>query len=157
MICRLGFSEETGIDETALSEEASRTLITCEGHMDVDYENSIAVFHEDVYVDDPSFQMWSDEMTVFFKADLQSIAKVIAVGSVRMKKDDRSAKSDHCVYDTKDGSIVLTGNPLVKKGEDVLSGEKITFYRHNNKMLIEPRAKLIMYSDDGSMGDEGFF
>ena len=145
------FTDEQG------QKENPQTNIKCSGPMDVDYETNIAVFHDDVFVDDPGFKLWADVMTVHFEEGLQTINRVIAVGSVRIEKEDRKAKAEHAVYTVSDGRIVLTGNPLVKKDEDVLSGDQITFFRDDNRMLIEPKAKLIIYTDDPEAADEDFF
>jgi lipopolysaccharide transport protein LptA len=136
---RLLFSEE---------KKDPPTTITCKGNLDMDYEKNIAVFHQDVIVEDPRMKMTADKMTVFFQPDSKTVEKVIAKGRVRFKKETKSAMADMAVYTAGDGKIVLTGNPKVKKGQDVISGEKITFFRDDQRMLVEPRAKLILYSSD---------
>lgn len=122
------------------------TEITCKGKLDMDYEKNIAVFHNDVTVEDPRMKMNADQMTVYFESKEKNIEKVVATGNVRFKKEDKSAMSNQAVYTAKDGKIVLTGQPMVKSDRNVLAGEKITFYRDDNRMLIEPSAKLILYS-----------
>jgi lipopolysaccharide transport protein LptA len=135
------------------SEEAAKTepqtTITCKGNLDMDYEKNMAVFHDDVVVDDPQMKMTAKEMTVFFEPNSKSIDKVIAKGQVRFKKEDKTAMAENAVYTAKDGKVILTGKPMVKKGQDVMSGDKITFFRNDQRMLIEPRAKLIFYSSEG--------
>lgn len=128
--------------------ENSKTEITCEGKLDMDYEKNIAIFHNDVRVEDPRMKMNADLMTVYFQPKEKNIEKVVAIGNVRFKKEDKTAKSNQAVYTAKDGKIVLTGQPMVKRDRDVLAGEKITFFRDDNRMLIEPSAKLIIYSSD---------
>lgn len=138
---RLLFSEE-------MSKKDPQTTITCKGNLDMDYEKNIAVFHQEVVVEDPRMKMTADKMTVFFKPDSKTIEKVVAKGRVRFKKETKSAMAESAVYTANDGRVVLTGNPKVKKGQDVIAGEKITFFRDDQRMLVEPRAKLILYSSD---------
>lgn len=145
------------VDMMAEEVQKPQTQIKCSGPMDVDYATNVATFYDDVFVNDPDFKMWSDEMTVYFNDGMQTIKKVIAVGSVKLEKEERRAKSEHAVYTVNDGRIVLTGDPMVKKGEDVLTGDKITFFRDDNRMLIEPKAKLIIYSPDDSTMEDDFF
>ncbi len=123
-----------------------QTEITCKGKLDMDYEKNVAVFHNDVTVEDPRMKMNADLMTVYFEPKEKNIEKVVATGNVRFRKEDKTAKSNQAVYTVKDGKIVLTGQPMVKRDRDVLAGEKITFFRDDNRMLIEPSAKLMIYS-----------
>ncbi|MBI3277484.1 MAG: LptA/OstA family protein [Chlamydiae bacterium] len=133
----------------------SQTTITCKGPLDMDYDHHKAVFHQDVVVRDPRMKMTADEMTVYFQEKSKTIDKVIAVGHVRFRKEEKSAKAKQAIYTAGDGKVVLTGDPMVKKGEDVITGEKITFYRDDSRMLVEPNAKLVLYSagKDGAEQD----
>lgn len=125
-----------------------KTTVTCKGKMDVDYKKNKAEFYDDVVVNDPQMKMTADKMTVYFASKTKAIHKIIATGNVKFKKDDRSAKSGKAVYTAEDGKVVLTGDPMVKKGMDIVQGEVITFYRDDSRMLVEPTAKLILYSSD---------
>ena len=122
--------------------------ITCKGRLDMDYARNVAVFNDDVRVEDERMLMKADRMKVFFESGTREIKKVIATGKVRFKKDDRSAKARKALYTASDGRVVLTGDPKVKKGLDIITGDKITFFRTDNRMLVEPSAKLILYSGD---------
>ena len=124
------------------------TTVTCKGELNFEYEKNKATFHQDVVVEDPRMKMTADNMTAYFIPKTKEINKIIAVGNVRFKKEEKSAKSEKAVYTAQDGKVVLTGHPLVKNGESIMSGEKITFFRDNNRMLIEPSAKLVLYSSD---------
>lgn len=132
------------------------TTITCSGPLDFDYEKRIAFFHENVVVEDSKMKMNADEMTVHFNTDGESLEMVVATGSVKFKKGDRRAKSQKAVYTAADGTIVLTGEPMVKKGPDILTAEKITFFRNDNRMICEPSARLVIYSKEHEGDDEWF-
>ena len=45
--------------------------------------------------------------------------------------------------------IILTGKPQVTRDQDVLTGDKITFWRNENRMIVEPRARLVLQSEPG--------
>lgn len=132
--------------------EKPQTTITCKGHLDMSYGKNMAIFNEDVIVNDPRMKMKADKMKVYFEPKTRAIEKVIATGHVRFKKEDKSAKSRKAVYTAKDGKVVLTGKPMVKKGGSIMTGEIITFFRDDSRMLIEPTAKVIFYTAD----QEGF-
>ena len=129
-------------------EELVKTQITCDGALEVDYENNIATFNDNVIVKDPQVMLKADKMQVFFDADSKSVARIIAEGEVRFKKGDRQAKSEHAEYFADEGKIVLSGNPMVRRGMDALTGERIIFYRNNNRMVCEPNAQLVIFTKE---------
>ena len=149
-----GFScAEEGVEELVLEkkqelEELVKTQITCDGALEVDYENNIATFNDNVIVKDPQVMLKADKMQVFFNAESKSVARIIAEGEVRFKKGDRQAKSDHAEYLADEGKIVLSGNPMVRRGMDALTGERIIFYRNNNRMICEPSAQLVIFTKE---------
>ncbi|MFN2352202.1 MAG: LptA/OstA family protein, partial [Kiritimatiellia bacterium] len=57
------------------------------------------------------------------------------------------ATGSHAEYDVVEGRVVLSGNPRVVRGRDILQGEKITFWRDSSRILSEPNARLVIYSD----------
>jgi len=155
--------EAAALEEKAAKAEAApsktekpQTTITCKGHLDMSYGKNMAIFNDDVVVNDPRMKMKADKMKVFFESESRAIQKVIATGHVRFKKEDKSAKSRKAVYTAKDGKVVLTGKPMVKKGDSIMTGEMITFFRDDSRMLIEPTAKLIFYTEDQEEFKEGW-
>ncbi len=72
----------------------------------------------------------------------QTIKKIIASGNVQYISGNRKALSDNAVYTTGDETLVLTGDsPKVITGDSFVSGEKITLFRKNNKIIVESGQK----------------
>ena len=55
----------------------------------------------------------------------QQIRRVEAKGGVVVTQKDQVATGDNAVYDMKTNSIVLTGNVVLTRGQDVVSGQKL--------------------------------
>ena len=123
------------------------TVITSD-KLTFDYQKHYALFEANVVVVDPDMKILADKLTVLFddKSKAQSIK---AEGNVYIVQQDKKAKAAEANYDVASGKIVLTGKPQVTRGKDVLSGDTITFWRDQNKMLCEPRARLVIYPSDG--------
>lgn len=133
------------------------TVITSE-RLTFDYKAHYALFEENVVVVDPQMKIFADKMTVVFD-DSNKAKTITAEGRVNIIQDDKKARSDKATYEVATGKIVLTGSPRVTRGKDILTAETITFWRDDNKMLCEPKARLIIYpqgngasSLDGIMG-----
>jgi len=134
---------------------ADLTVITSD-KLTFDYTERFALFDGNVVVVDPQMKLYADKMTVVFSVS-NRISEIKAEGKVYIVQDDKRARSDVAQYNVDQGIIVLTGKPQVTRGEDILTGDKITFWRNDNKMLVEPRARLVINPQDGQarqlMGD----
>ncbi|MBW1745325.1 MAG: hypothetical protein JRJ25_02980 [Deltaproteobacteria bacterium] len=79
--------------------------------------------------------------------------KIVSSGNVIINFDDKVAVAEHAVYTSETGVLVLTGpNSKVTSGTNFVSGEKITFYRAEDRMTvesgIEKRVEAVFYSKE---------
>lgn len=87
------------------------TVITCDGPLEVDYENGIAYFNENVIVTDKRGKILADEMEVYIDKATKEISKVICIGDVQIQRDKNQTFSQKAVYLANEGKVILTGNP----------------------------------------------
>ena len=103
----------------------------------------------------------ADRLKIFYKkvgnnssiSDEESIEKIVSSGNVKINFDDKVAVGQHAVYTSKTGVLVLTGpNSKVTSGTNFVSGEKITFYRAEDRMTVESgikkRVEAVFYSKE---------
>lgn len=124
------------------------TEITSE-RLTFDYNEHFALFEENVAVTDPELKLKADRMTVHF-SEGNEVKSIIARGNVIIEQEDRTATAGRAVYDVESGKIQLDETPRVRRGQDVLEGTTITFWRDLNKMVCEPRARLVIYPQKGN-------
>lgn len=89
----------------------------------------------------------ADSMKVFFAADKKknkkddaqgNITKIISTGNVKYTSGERKAFADEAVYTTSDDVLVLKGNaPRLVTGSSFVTGKKITYYRKQDKVVVE--------------------
>jgi lipopolysaccharide export system protein LptA len=66
------------------------------------------------------------------------IDKIIASGNVKIiRLSGGEATAEKAVYYQLDEKIVLTGQPLVKQGNDFVEGSKITFFLKDKRSIVE--------------------
>ena len=123
------------------------TEITSE-RLTFDYNEHYALFEENVVVVDPEMKLKADRMTVHFAED-NEVKSIIARGNVIIEQEDRPATAGRAVYDVESGKIQLDEKPRVTRGNDVLEGTTSAFWRDLNKMVCEPRARLVIYPQSG--------
>ena len=103
-----------------------KTVIICDGPLEIDYEAQIAIFNNNVKVEDESGQIFSDTMQVFFDLKTKKIEKIISSGNVKIIRGENISYSDTAIYIAKDKRVILTGRPrLVLYSEEGL--EDVSF------------------------------
>ena len=69
---------------------------------------------------------------------LPVISKIIATGRVSISRAQGGlATAEKAVYFEDDEKIVLTGNPVVKQGNDFVEGDRITIFLKENRSVVE--------------------
>jgi lipopolysaccharide transport protein LptA len=102
-----------------------------------DYKKSTAIFVGDVFVQDPGIKMTSDRMNVLFDST-NEVKSVTASGNVRLWHDDITATCKRAIYQAQKGEVILMGDARLKRGDDVLRGDEITFWMDKEIMKCKP-------------------
>lgn len=100
-------------DNPGSKKEKTVVTITCNGPLMIDYEKNIAVFEDDVLVDDKKGRIYSDKMEAFLDPKTKNIVKVVAEGGVRVVRGGDSTYSEKAIYTTLDRKIILLGRPKI--------------------------------------------
>ncbi|MCB1195844.1 hypothetical protein KDK77_06640 [bacterium] len=129
---------------------AEQTTITCDGPLDVDFPNNIAVFHDNVVIENQRGRVKADLMKVFFNETDRSVSLVEATGNVIINIDNKVARSNKAEYKVPEGILELTGDPRIQEDKNVYAAEKITIFQKNGQteMKLEPKAKLLLYWEE---------
>jgi len=119
----------------------ARTIITCDGPLEIDYDKNIAMFKNNVKVDNQDALIYSDTMDIYFakaaKGEVgpadeakknsplmnSKIERIFARGHVKIIKGENVSYSDEATYTGADKRIVLTGRPrLILSSTEDLKG-----------------------------------
>jgi len=123
------------------------TTVTAQ-RLSFDYKRYIAVFEEDVIVEDPEVRIEADKLVVIFD-QANEIRSATALGNVRIRNEDRVATCGKAIYIKKNGEVILTVDPELKRGDDMVKGDKITFWLNEDRMVCEPGMLVIHSGDEG--------
>ena len=86
-------------------------------------------------------------------ASEESIKKIVANGNVTIESDNTTMKTEHAVYTTATGTVVLSGaNSKIVDGNNSISGSKITLFRNSGRIQVESgsdkRVEALIYSGE---------
>jgi len=89
------------------------TRVKCNGPLEVIYGENMAIFHDNVNVEDKDGKLYADKLTVYFDPETQKLAKVVAEGNVKIRRGDSYTISEKAIYTDGTKSAQLIGNPRV--------------------------------------------
>jgi lipopolysaccharide export system protein LptA len=101
-----------------------------------DTKNRTATFIGKVIARQGDMTLYADRMVVHYAAEGGNVERVECTGTVRFIQLNRSGSAGKAVYDNRLGTIVLTVNPKVYQGEDMVSGTEITYYLADQRSIV---------------------
>jgi lipopolysaccharide transport protein LptA len=121
-------------EEQALT---NKTTITSDGPLTFDYQRFTAEFEKNVVVVDTNMNLYCDKLNVVFDNE-SNIKQAIAMGNVRITQQDKTGTCHRAIFVARTGEILLVGNAQLKRGADLIKGDKITFWINEDRMTCEP-------------------
>lgn len=130
------------------------TVITSD-KLTFDYVRQFAHFEQNVVVVDPQMKIFADNMMVRFDDDNKA-KNIKAEGNVIIVQEDKRARAAIAEYKIDTGEIILSGDPMITQGKNVMTADVITFYRDEERVEGKPRSRLIIYPENDSSRDSLF-
>ena len=131
-----GFAQEEG---------TNKTVVTAD-RLTYDYKKNTAVFESHVIVIDPRMRIESDELRIIFNKT-NDVKSVTAVGNVHLTSEDKTATCNRAIYLAETGEVVLTGNAKLKRSRDTVTGDSITFFLDQDRVVVEGGTQLMIFPD----------
>jgi hypothetical protein len=85
--------------------------ITCDGPLTFDYDRNVATFEENVHVQDPNGDLYSDKLIAYLDQVSRTVRYAEAIGRVRIVQHQNTAHSERAIYEPAIGKITLVGKP----------------------------------------------
>ena len=148
LLCAAGpgvYAENAAVKTTGKGQEKIQVSAAT---LTVDSGAKYAEFTGNVRAVQGSTVITANSLKIFYKtgsdnkeksaSNEDSVEKIIAEGSVKIKFEDKVAESDQATYTTQDKVLVLTGSTSkITSGNDSITGSKITFYRADGRIKVE--------------------
>ena len=130
----------------------AKTEITAQKEATFDEKRNIAVFVGNVRVNDPSFLMAADRLTVTLSADRSGIERAVAEGNVvivqRTPKDEGAVgRAQRAEYIPSTGKATLSGSPQIQQGINrhiaTSPGTRMILHRDGRASTVGPSRTVI--------------
>lgn len=150
VFCPAAFS--SGTEPLKVMEGDEDHLVVQSETLEIDNKNQRVVFTGNVDAKRGDFTIKCNKMHLYYLEDESSgkaegpegigVDRIVATGDVRITSSDGAeATADEAVYHQKEDKVILTGNPVLKQGEDFVEGSRITFFMGEKRSIVESLGK----------------
>lgn len=106
----------------------------------ITFEGKVKARSEDMVIDCQKMIVYYHESPTKNDSNVESgrIDKIIALGNVVINRSDGGmARAGRAVFYQNEGKVVLTENPSVQQGPDLVEGHRIVMFLGENRSIIE--------------------
>lgn len=100
-------------------------------------KENLIVFRGNVIVRQRDIVIYSESLEAFVFEDGKGIEKVVAGGNVKIQQGLRVAHCQKAIFYHRDQKVILTGDPKVMEGDQLVSGEEIIFDIAGNRIEVK--------------------
>ncbi|MDP2970950.1 MAG: outer membrane protein assembly factor BamD, partial [Deltaproteobacteria bacterium] len=100
-------------------------------------KENLIVFRGNVVARQKDMVIYSDSLEALVFEDGKGIEKVVAGGNVKIQQGLRVAHCQKAIFYNRDQRVVLTGDPKVLEGDNLVSGEEIIFDIAKNRIEVK--------------------
>jgi outer membrane protein assembly factor BamD len=124
------------LQEVTLTDSAHPIDITSDSVETYTKENLI-LFRGNVMARQKDIVIYADSLEAMIIDNGKGIEKVVAGGNVKIQQGLRVANCEKAVFYNLDKRVVLTGDPRVREGDNIVSGEEIVFDIEQNRIEVK--------------------
>ncbi len=122
---------------SAADDSKEGSIVITSDTLIADKKKNTAVFKGSVVATSEDVKIFSDVMTIFYHDGENAIARIHAVGNIRVQKEDISIYSDEAIYIKDEEKIVFTGDPRVIESDNSIAGTKIIYFLKDDRAVVE--------------------
>ena len=122
--------------------------------MELRSKENIIVFSGSVVSRRADVNLSCDRLVVYMTEGGEDVEKIEAQGNVRIRKGDILVAGEHAVFIPARESFLITGQPRMWRGRDVVEGDSILLNLVDESVSVEG-ARIIMFPGDSGVDGEG--
>lgn len=124
-------------DKTSFQTNKKDPIFITSDRMEVDRKKNTITYRGRVVAVQADMTMRSEVLTAHYNQDLKQLNEVIAEGKVHVTQGERVATGSKAVFSGKEQTVTLTGDPVVREGNNQVSGSRITFFIEQDRAVVE--------------------
>ncbi len=100
-------------------------------------ENTVT-FKGNVVARQEDITLYANKLVIFYDGNTRQMKVVVATGNVKVIQLNRRATSQKATFEQDANKVVFDGDAVVREGENVIRGERITYYVDEERSVVEP-------------------
>src|ERR1051325_8038546 len=96
--------------------------------MEVDQKKNTITYKGRVVTIQGDMTMRSDTLTAFYDENMKQMKQIVAEGKVNATQGTRVATGEKAVFDDPTKTVTLTGNPVMRQGNNQVTGTKVIYF-----------------------------
>jgi lipopolysaccharide export system protein LptA len=110
--------------------------------MEVDQKKFSITYRGRVVAVQSEMTMRSDTLTAYYDPEMKQMTQIVAEGKVNAVQGARVATGDKAIFDDKAKTVTLTGNPVMRQGNNQVSGAKVVYFIEQDKATVDGDGKI---------------
>src|SRR6266404_8878487 len=127
--------------------------------MEVDQTKNTITYKGRVVTVQTEMTMRSETLTAYIDPETKKMKQIVAEGKVNATQGDRVATGDKAVFDDTAKTVTLTGNPIMRQGNNQISGSRVIYFVENDRAVVEGdgkvRVQATIFPDELKKQDKG--
>jgi lipopolysaccharide export system protein LptA len=110
--------------------------------MEVDQKKNTITYKGRVVMVQAEMTMRSEALTAHYDPEMKRMGQIVAEGKVNATQGDRVAIGEKAVFDDKAKTVTLTGNPIMRQGNNQVSGTRVIYFMEQDRAVAEGDGKV---------------
>lgn len=144
---------------TAFQANKKDPIFITSNWMEADRKRNTITYRGQVVAIQADMTMRSETLTAYYNPDMKQLKEVVAEGKVHVAQGDRVATGSKAVFNGQAKTITLTGDPVVRQGNNEVSGPRIIFFIEEDRAVAEGgsqgRVRATIFPEDLERRDKG--
>ena len=128
---------ETGSTKLSDSMDRGQPIDVTSDKVEAYWKENLIVFSGNVVARQKDMVIYADSLEVVTHEDGKGIERAIAGGNVKIRQGLRVANCQKAVFYNGDQKLVMTGDPKVSEGDNVVLGDEIIFLIDKNRVEVK--------------------
>ncbi len=105
--------------------------------VEANQKQNTVTFSGNVVAKQEETTLFTNMLVIYYHPDTKKVKEMVATGNVKVVQLDRRATSQKATFYQEGNKIVLEGEVVMHDGENVVRGERITYYLDEERSVVE--------------------
>ena len=105
--------------------------------VEANQKQSTVTFKGNVIAKQEDTTLYANTLVIYYDQETKKLKEIVATGNVKVVRVDQRATSKKATFSQSENKVVFDGEAVVREGENVIRGERITYYIDEERSVVE--------------------